>query len=282
MKFLKNEFNNNIENANSNMNNLRNKAINLIQEQNSNNNLIEITHKIWITNINNPFAPNIESQNLIKNQYINLPHYKHYFWTNYPHFCNEFIKSWNLDSSIKIEIHDIEELKDYYGYKLYKAYVNQNLFAQSTDIVRLQIICKYGGLYSDIGFSFKPTIINIIKNFDITINGELFLPGIVSHNVLSCNIIEHNLFLTILKIINYKYKEYYNNSRNIYNLIELSSPRMLTAAVSSICNNVNILLIVNNIYTFDRYHNASWRGTPKYGCNTLEHINYDQLENDLN
>lgn len=278
--FLKNEFNASIEEAHENMRILRKRACDLIQLPLPDD-FLKITHKIWLTYMNNPYQPNEETCRLVKQQYLNLPNHRHFFWSNNPRFCKEFIDKFNINS---IEVRDISEFIDYPGYRVYKAYLNQKLFANACDIVRLQVVCKYGGIYSDMGFSFKSTIQPIIKNFNIIINGEFVVPGIVSHNILGSKTPEHYLYKTILqKIDNIELnKLYYKSRNNISGIIELSSPRMLTAAVSTICKNDSILLIVNNDYTCDRYHNHSWFGDGKYGCLMHENIDYCKFENDLN
>ena len=282
--FREQEFNISKSEADDNMTRLRERACKLIQEISLPDDFIKITHKIWLTNINSPYEPDIKSTNLIKAQYLNLPYYRHIFWTNYPSFCQNFINSWNLDIKIIVEVRDIEEFKDYYGYRVFKSYINQNLFPTACDIVKLQVVCKYGGIYSDIGFCLKNTIALIVKNFNIVINGEFIEPGIVSHNILGSKIREHFLYLTILKIIDDvdKNKKYYNIIKNVWGLVELSSPIMLTVAVSSICKDEKVLLIVNNEYTCDRYQNNSWFGVPRYGCKLFENIDYEQFERDLN
>jgi mannosyltransferase OCH1-like enzyme len=281
--FLKNEFNTTHEDADQNMRKLRERACLLIQDTSLPDDFIKITHKVWVTNPDNKYEPSMECQELVKQQYLNLPHYRHIFWTNVPDFCKNFIESWGINSEINIEIRDIIEFKDYYGYRVFKAYMNQQLFANACDILKIQVVCKYGGIFSDIGWSLKPTLDKIIKNFNIVINGEFIEPGIVSHNILGSKIVEHYLYMSILKIIDNidKNKQYYNSIKSVWGIIELSSPRMLTAAVSSICKDDNILLIVNNEYTTERYHNHSWFGEGKYGVRLQNNIYYKKFEYDL-
>jgi hypothetical protein len=56
---------------------------------------------------------------------------------------------------------------------------------------------------------------------------------------------------------------------------------MLTAAVSTICKEESVLLILNNQYTCDRYHNNSWFGDGKYGSNVHSKVNLKKFEEDL-
>jgi mannosyltransferase OCH1-like enzyme len=278
--FLQNEFNTNLTDANENMRVLRERACSLIQETNLPDDFIHITHKIWLTNPNHPFEPNEHTQQLVKQQYINLPNYRHIFWTNVPEFCKNFILAWGVNN---IEIRNIIEFREYYGYRVYEAFMNQDLFANACDVVKLQVVCKYGGIFSDMGWSLKTTLPMIIKNFNIIINGEFCEPGIVSHNILGSKITEHYLYTTILKKVDDIPTNifYYERIKNIWGMIELCSPRMLTAAVSTICKDEKVLLIVNNEYTCDRYHNNSWFGEGKYGSNVHVNVDYPKLEKDL-
>jgi mannosyltransferase OCH1-like enzyme len=284
--FLLNEFNLSQEEANKNMHLLREKAINLIELNLPNEEFIRITHKIWLTDINKPYEPNETTQNLVKNQYIILHEhdYTHFFWTNYPNFCKQFISKWNIDCT-NIQIRDVSEFENYYGYNFYNAYMNQNFFANACDILKLQVVCKYGGIYSDMGFSIKPTIYNIIKNFNIVINGEFYDIGIVSHNILGSKVRENYFYKTILeKIDNLDIiKKYCTSKKNIFEIAkEFAGPRMLTAAISSLCKNDKVLLIVNNEFTCERYHNHSWFGEKsKYGCNLHKNIDLIKFKNDL-
>jgi hypothetical protein len=278
--FLNKEFNTTFNTANKNMGLLREKACHLIKQVNLPEDFVKITHKVWLTNPNNPFEPNERTQELLKQQYVNLPNYKHFFWTNVPEFCKTFIESWGFNN---VNIRNVIELNDYYANRVYSALINQNLFANACDVVKLQVVCKYGGLFSDAGWCLKSTFPSIIKNFNIVINGEFFDPGIVSHNILCSKTPEHYLYVAILKKIDdiSINKFYYSLNKNAWDIFELCGPRMLTAAVSTICKDEKVLLVSNNEYTFDRYHNNSWFGEGKYGCNLHKNIDYKKLEEDL-
>jgi mannosyltransferase OCH1-like enzyme len=280
--FLKNEFNITQREADQNMSVSRERAVELIKDISLPDDFIKITHKVWLTNENCPCEPNAETQNLVKTQYLRLPNYRHIFWSNVPDFCRNFISSWNINND-NVEIRDIKEFSSYYGYRLYEAYMNQQLFANACDVVKIQVVCKYGGIFSDMGWALKDTFPIIIKNFNIVINGEFIEPGIVSHNILGSKVAEHYLYVHILKIIDNidKNREYYNLIKTVFGIIELSSPRMLTAAVSSICKDEKVLLVVNNDYTCDRYHNHSWFGEGKYGVRLHHDIDYAKFERDL-
>jgi len=280
--YLQDEFKTTITTANSNMKVLEDRAIALLKNNICTDNFIKITHKIWLTNIDNPYEPNSTTLDLVKNQYNNLPTFKHIFWTNNTEYCKHFITNLEL-SNIDIEVKDINEFKSYKGWNILLALLHQKLFAQASDIARIMIICKYGGFYSDMGFSLKPAITILVNQFDIAANGEIYDPGIVSHNFLFSRSTNHMLFETCLNnILDINIlKKYYWRVQNITGIIELFGPMMLTAIVSSLCINDNILLVVNNNYTFDRYHNNSWFGATKYGCSRLDTIDTKQFEREL-
>ena len=43
----------------------------------------------------------------------------------------------------------------------------------------------------------------------------------------------------------------------------------------------SVLLILNNQYTCDRYHNGSWFGEGKYGSTVISKVNLKKFEEDL-
>lgn len=278
-QFLHNEFRSNLTIANRNMAILRDRAVSLLKSNTYNDDFIKITHKIWLTNTSNPCEPNDITLNLVKNQCENLPTFKHILWTNHTEFCKQYITKLGLN----IEVRNINEFESYKGWDVFLALLNQHLFATASDIARIMIICKYGGFYSDMGFALKPTIARFVNQFEIAANGELFEPGIVSHNFFFSMRTNHHLFETILNNLSNKElrKKYYWKLHSIWGIIELFSPRMLTAAVASLCKDDKVLLVVNNSYTFDRYHNNSWYGDRKYGCSNLDNIDKKKLEMDL-
>jgi len=275
--FFKDEFNTTFTSYLESAKKQRIKSIDIIKNEFLKNDFIKITHKIWITNPINMYKPDIKFINLIKDQYKNLSNYKHYFWCNIPSLAKEIINEMNIEENIKkcIIIKNLNELNDYYGYKLYNIYYNMKLYALACDIARIQIIHKYGGIYSDLGFSLKNTFSYLISNFDIVINGELTeqYNGYISHNILSSKKKEDVFFEDILNILNDDNKlKYYYKKYDLSGLVELSSPRIIMANLVSLSNR-KFLSVSNNEHTFDREHNNSILNG-KFGSDTL--CNYDR------
>jgi hypothetical protein len=63
--FLSEEFNLTQEKANDNMKYLQDKAIRIIEINLENHEFIKITHKIWLTNINNPYEPDNRNDDIL-------------------------------------------------------------------------------------------------------------------------------------------------------------------------------------------------------------------------
>ena len=81
--FLHELFGSNLTAANHSMGILRDRALILLKNDKYNDDFIKLTHKIWLTNVDNPSIPNDTTLSLLKEQYENLPILKHILWTNH-------------------------------------------------------------------------------------------------------------------------------------------------------------------------------------------------------
>lgn len=262
-------FGNTFESANEILKKMRNNAIKLIKINNTDSHVNKLTHRIWITNKNNVFKPNREFMDAMRENYKNLADYEHYIWCNVFSVGAEIVADLNLPK-LNIKVKDLGEFKNYHGSKLFNAVMNQKIYACACSIARVQIVHKYGGLYSDIGWVFKPQITNIIKNFNLMINGETHkeLAGIISHNVFYAKNTNHILFDTILKLTDDSATttKFYNKY-GYRGVTLLVSPYLIMAAIPSICPNELFLSITNTDYTFSRLHSHS-HINGKFGSNT--------------
>ncbi|MFN9001086.1 MAG: glycosyltransferase, partial [Holosporales bacterium] len=198
-EFLKRDFLMSVADANRVMSKLHTQAEQLIKSPQINPAPIPaIIHKIWLTNPNNPHdIPEKQLQGLIETCQ-QFPDYRHILWTNYPEALKPSLKKLG-DLKIGIEVRSIEELRDLPGTKIGQAYLRQNIFANATDIIRLQILARDGGIYSDMGWTvFR--LANVYDVFDAVMNTEYFDQGIVSHNVIATKANDPVIVTTLEKL----------------------------------------------------------------------------------
>lgn len=148
----------------------------------------------------------------------------------------------------------------YPGRGIYNIFLKHKLFANACDIARIQIVNKYGGLYSDLGWAMTKNIKSYLNNFDIMFNGETaeWCRGYISHNVIYSREADHIIFTKMLYYIeNIDVLNEYNRERSIYRTHEIVTPRFIMAAIPGLCKNDKLIVLTNSSYTFDRYHNFS-------------------------
>ena len=257
--FLKNIFNITYEKSKENLNLLRKKALDIINKNLPEKEINKITHKIWITNPDNIYLPPDDIIDIVRKHYTNLNDYEHYFWCNIYDVGLKIVNLLNLPD-IKIKVCDLNEFEEYPATSVYNLFFKHRLFANACDIARIQIVHKYGGLYSDMGFEIKSSFSTYIKNFDIMINGENdeIHKGTISHNVLYSKKEKHKLFETSLMLMENKQiiKELLL-AFNVRGILEITSPRYFMTGVSALCNDDYFLLLTNNDKTFSRKHTES-------------------------
>ena len=264
-KIFLNEFDNNLIKCNKNLEEARK---NIINTCNICNNIPLISHKIWLTD-NHPIPE--KTLNLMERNYDNTKTWTHYLWTNN-------ISIINYNKSI---IRNISEFEGEYLYTLVKAYINQNLFPFATSVLRILIIRRYGGVYTDLGWILQPNFINLLNNADYILNGERdnVDKGIISHNLICCEK-ESYIFNKLINFITPKIVNKYYKKGGINAIRELVGPRMLTAFFGTYLNEKLLLLVDCNV-TFIRYHHNSWFGETKFGVRKMEHIDHKKFELDI-
>ena len=149
--------------------------------------------------------------------------------------------------------------------------MENNLFANACDILRIYGVYKYGGIYSDFGWVMTPYIQIYLNNFDIMFNGEVVehLKGYISHNVIYSKQKNHTIFVTMLS---YFANKNFLIGKKIFEILEIVSPRFIMAIIPSLCNNNKLITLVNHEFTFSRHHNFSHQ----YGLfGSCKHKNVD-------
>jgi mannosyltransferase OCH1-like enzyme len=273
--FFYNLYNINKENGDNILNLLREKALGIIENNIANNhtsNINKLTHKVWLTSIENPSIPNEEILKSLKSHYQELSDYKHYFWTNNLDIANKIINLLEINN-IYITIKNINLFNDMPSKKYVDFFLKNKLYANAGDILRIMIVYKYGGIYSDMGFSLKKYISYLLNDFDIMFNGEdaEWCKGYISHNVIYAKEPKNLIFESMLSNLTNK-KIIYEIAQliPIVNLIiEMVSPRFIMVFIPSHYSNKKFISLKNNSFTFDRYQTNS-HSNGSFGSSILE------------
>lgn len=125
-------------------------------------------HRIWLTNLDNPCE--IDEKNLenIINTY-NIYDNSYYPWkiilwlnTNKVTKTIKYLK----DECPNIDIRIISENELKFAKKIYDSFMKDNLYASASDILRLNVLYIYGGIYLDLGIIFTKDISNLYLESD--------------------------------------------------------------------------------------------------------------------
>jgi hypothetical protein len=241
----------------------------LNSENNDNVSMNEITHKIWLTDSEFGHLPSEMMLYLLKKHYSELNDFKHYLWCNNLEIGKQII---TLIDCPNVELRNVNEFSDYMGRKLYNIFLKNKLFANASDILRIQIVHKYGGLYSDFGWVMTNNMPKYLKHFDIMLNGEVMenYKGYISHNVIYSKVPKHNIFNKMLSYLeDKKFLNEFLKNKNCFYIVELISPRFIMAAIPELCKNEKLITLTNHELTFSRHHNSSHQ-IGSFGSNTID------------
>lgn len=277
------KFNTSFDDANLKMLNLELNAKKIILSNNEteNLNIPLISHKIWITNPSNICDIPMNVLKLMEKNYENLSSnkkWKHFLWINVDinllPDTNEILKKYGV-TPVKIS----KIINGDIGI-LINAFLNQNMFPFASNLLRMVIINKYGGIYSDIGWILNRNIHQFFNKFEYIINGNKIDKGIVSHNIIACK--KNNRLFTILltNVTITNIHDFYRKYK--LSLLEMTGPRMLTSLFSSQAyDSDKLLLLLCSPETFSGFHNESWKKeNPKFGVNGT--LDSEKFEKDIN
>jgi hypothetical protein len=236
-------------------------------------NMNRLTHKIWLTDKDNGQLPSKEMLEALKNTYNHLSigdGFKHFLWCNNSKIGNQIIELIGCQNCNNIELRNIDEFSEYIGTKLFTILLKNRLYSNACDILRIQVVHKYGGLYSDFGWSMTNNIPHLLKRSDIMFNGENnpAFNGVISHNVIYSKLAKHILLdrmLTYLEDYHFLLKFPKDNA---FSINEIISPCFIMAAVPGLCKHEKVITLVNHSLTFSRIHNHS-HCNGSFGCAIL-------------
>lgn len=260
--------------ANERIDNLRLRAIeNILSDEYAQTDItvdgeFNITHKVWLTNPDNPAPFNSDILGNLIQTYKSLDRYRHIFWTNYPDILLDAFKAIESEG-ITLEVHHVDELENTPGKTLLDTYMKNNMFAFASDILRLQILCNYGGLYSDCGWIIDKNITKIIGNFDYVITS---FGGVSAGHAFMFMKKGNNVCKAMLsKIDDPEFMKLYIYSYIIWNVIELVDPKMLTTVLAALPDlNTKFLILNPGKHTYREMRLSTWFDkSGKFGNNPV-------------
>lgn len=260
------------------MKNQRSNCLDIIKNDFSIDQINKISHKVWLTDDSNPYMPSDKMLQNLKIHCSELIDFKHYLWCNNREIGNKII-----NQNKNLEFKDINELENPEDLSIVKLLLKKKLFANACDIIRIQIINKYGGLYSDFGWIINKYTSFYISNFDLMFNGEMteWCKGYVSHNVIYSKQKEQLIFSKMVSLLKDKIflKNLWNCNPSFITIIEVVSPRFIMAMIPILCLELKIIVLRQHITTYSK-HNTHSHVHGTFGSNKIQTIERE-ISNDV-
>lgn len=130
-----------------------------------------ITHRMWITPNHAPHeAPEIgltryiESVRFLKDK----GNYTHYFWClDKSKIPLTLARLKNSEVGHLIKIRELKEIEPKIkGLKTIKLLIRERYFVAATDFIRTNLVFLFGGIYTDLPWTFKTDITPLLRNYD--------------------------------------------------------------------------------------------------------------------
>ncbi len=119
----------------------------------------QIIHRLWITSPSKPCLPQVD-------HYLNsldvMGDYEQWFWC----LDEDPISMFTYDlKKLGIHIKTFKDIHTFMGLQLFNFFLDHCLFALASDIMRMNILYQYGGIYTDINWKIIRNFSNEIKGF---------------------------------------------------------------------------------------------------------------------
>lgn len=240
----------------------------------------KITHKIWLTDLKNPHPiPEVCLQGMI-GTYQNLKDYRHLIWTNCPEIIEDTIRRLQEANCTNLEVHSTDELVEMPCRRLFKVFMKHNFFANASDIVRLQVLSEFGGIYSDIGWKLQKALPNILQDFEYAARN--FYEWRIDHNFLA---IKANDFIfkdLLSQADDWELLEEKISTGNIRMVMELFCPGNITRSFEQKAEqDTKLLLLKAGSMTYFQNHLGSWyEDEGKFGAQTYKKCDMAKFRED--
>ncbi len=232
-----------------------------------------ISHRTWLTSSTNPYEVPKEKLDYYLSSISRLgKDWSHIFWcldkTKIPQTIHYLEKS-----SIPIEIKELKEIVNMKGAHIIKAYLQENRFTSANDIIRMNIVNTYGGIYSDIGAEYTCDITPLLDAFDyiflnITENQTSFIDtGLFAAKPYSPVLTAYLKNIDKIYFLSDDIKNCFKMARDQF--YWCTSPQYVHCVDFYSSENDRVLLLpMNAIVRFNRL--GSWLGDGKFGNTPYE------------
>ncbi len=141
-----------------------------------------ITHRVWITNHENPYEIPQERLEMYFKTLQNLgkestTSWAHYFWCLDKNKIPQTIQTLQ-NSGLAIQIRELKEIwPSFRGKDIFERLYQGKYYTAISDIVRFNLVYLLGGVYSDFGVLFNKDLTTLFNNYDYLFGQEGYLAG---------------------------------------------------------------------------------------------------------
>ena len=162
---------------------------NLLANKTYSNKIPYLVHHIWFTNPSNPREINInEIKNIIQAKETlgeNHSKWSHIVWTNDKNLLPFSVETLENNG---IEVRSIEAYKqEFQLYETVSHFIENKSWGIASDTMRYNILQKFGGIYSDLDFSFSRSVENDMYKYDFFAQNlvNFFIAAKADHPILN-------------------------------------------------------------------------------------------------
>jgi len=147
-----------------------------------------ISNRTWLTNLHSPCEPPLDKlQKYINSaRTLNLSGgWQHYFWCQDPSLIPNAIEIL-LSANVGIQIKTLRDVEDVIeGLHIFDALLEDNRYTNANDVLRMRIMKKTGGLYTDLGVEIRRDITPLLDEYEyaLLLAGE----GYLDHTIIAAS-----------------------------------------------------------------------------------------------
>lgn len=195
-----------------------------------------ITHKIWVTSDRKPVDPSPQYiEWLINSIEHNQPSqgWTHYFWIENKAKLPQLVAALESHPTITLMELDALDTSTFVTGDLYKSAIKENKWGKATDIIRLELLKKFGGYYLDTDYELFQSLLPYSKVYDLVVGLEPMSAYLCNAFIGACP--DHPVVNKGLELINRNMSQqapdYVKNApNNGFKTIVETGPAMFTAA----------------------------------------------------
>jgi mannosyltransferase OCH1-like enzyme len=142
-----------------------------------------LLHRVWVTSDTDPYeVPPDRLRCYLSTIHTELPaDWKHCFWCLDKTKIPETVKA--LEETGRVEVKELKEIwSRLRGREVFERLINARLYTQCCDVIRLNVVDLFGGVYTDFGVQFLRDPSLLLDHFDVVVgrSGYLCSPGFIA------------------------------------------------------------------------------------------------------